>query len=359
MGSQNSVIRVAALTSGRDVPSARFRIRQHISSLAKHNVEVAEYCPVINQHARLPGKLGRIRSRYLPPVLLAQTAVNTLARLPGVFGTFSSDLVWLERSFLPGLEIVVRLTKAPRVLDVDDAVWLMNPLGENSAKLLARSVDAVIAGNDYLADWYSRFCQNVYVVPTAIDCQRFTPGERIGKDRNNLFVIGWTGTSGNFKYLKSIEKPLARFLKARREARLLIVADKKPSFELIPEFQVWFERWTPQSESDVLRRMDVGIMPLLDDDWGRGKCSFKMLQYMASGLPVIVSNVGMNKEVLGKGACGFGPRSDDEWYELIEQLYREPHLRLSLGQNGRRIAEKNYSLEVVSDDLTRIFNELV
>jgi glycosyltransferase involved in cell wall biosynthesis len=284
--------------------------------------------------------------------------LNILCRIPGMIGTYKADAVWLERSFIPGVEALVGLTKAPRVLDVDDAIWLMTPLGAKSARLLTRSVDAVIAGNSFLADWYSNYCKKVHIVPTAIDCRRFFPKKNSSENGNGLFVIGWTGTSSNFKYFKLIEKPLARFLENHRQARLLVVADRKPAFDSIPQSQLIFEAWTEQAESEILHKIDVGIMPLADDDWGRGKCGFKMLQYMATGIPVVVSNVGMNKEILEKGSCGFGADNDDEWYQCIELLFSRPQLRVDLGKSGRVIVEDNYSMDVVSGKLAEVFHDV-
>jgi glycosyltransferase involved in cell wall biosynthesis len=353
------MIRVAALTSGRNMPSSRFRIRQHVSALGKYDVQVTEYCPAVSQHLRIPGKLSMVRTRYLPPVLGTQMLFNIMLRIPGVFGTYKADAVWLERSFLPGLEALVHLTKSPRVLDVDDAVWLTNPLGERSARYLARNIDAVIAGNSYVADWYSNYCSKVYVVPTAIDCQRFVAKQECPNSETGFFVIGWTGTSANFKYLKLIEKPLASFLKHHKQARLLIMADRRPAFALIPESQVMFVPWTIQIESAILHKMDVGIMPLANDEWTRGKCSFKMLQYMATGIPAVVSNVGMNSELLKKGFCGFGATNDEAWYQHIENIFLNPVLRTSLGKVGRKIVEENYSVHVVSKQLAEVFFNLL
>lgn len=355
MGTQRKKIRVAALTSSRNDPTARFRFRQHIAVLDKYCVEVTEHCPAFNQLARLPGKLSNIRTRYIPPILCAQMLLNAFLRIPGIVGTYKADVLWLERCFIPGLDALVHLTKAPRVLDVDDAIWLMTPLGEWSAKLLTRSVDAVIAGNNYLADWYSKYCKKIYIVPTAIDCQRFLPKQDGPKTENDFFVIGWAGSSANFKYLKLIEKPLARFLTNHPRSKLLIVADRGPVFKLIPKSQVMFEPWMVQTEATILHKMDIGIMPLTDDDWTRGKCSFKMLQYMATGIPAVVSNVGMNKEILAKGLCGFGVDNNEAWYEYLELLYSKPHLRAELGRTGRMIAESSYSIEVISRQLADVF----
>ena len=349
------MVRVAALTSSQSEPASRFRIKQYIPKLLSYNVHVTDYCPIISQHARLPGILSNIRTRYLPPVVASQLLINSFLRIPGILGSYRADVLWLERCFIPGLDVLVRLTKAPRVLDVDDAVWLMNPLGEKSAGFLTRNVDAVIVGNDYLANWYSSFCKKIYVIPTAIDFQRFSLKQNSLEGASNQFIIGWTGSSSNFKYFKLVEKPLARFLADHVEAKIFIIADKRPVFEMIPENKIIFERWTPQSESSLLHQMDIGIMPLTDDDWTRGKCSFKMLQYMATGIPVIVSSVGMNKEVLAKGFCGYAAENDDDWYDHLVELYSKPALREELGRTGRSIIENNYSIEIISKQLAEVF----
>ena len=347
-------MKITALTSGESSPAGRFRIRQHLAALAARGIEVEDHYPAINQLARLPGRLGRIRTRYLPPIVVGQMALNAATRIPGILSTWKTDALWIERSFIPGLEHLVRLTKGPRILDVDDAIWMMNPMGESSAAYLARSMDVVIAGNDFLADWYGRHCRNVHIVPTAVDCKRYLPKPA---EVNNGFVIGWTGTSGNFPYFKLIEKPLARFLADHDDASLLIVADCEPTFDLIPPSRVVFIPWTPDNEAQILHRMTVGIMPLADTPWARGKCSFKMLQYMASALPVVVSPVGMNADVLKKGEMGFGAISPDDWYDALQAIYEHRDTAAVMGAAGRRIVEENYDANIVSALLTDIFKE--
>lgn len=345
-------MKITALTSGKNSPAGRFRIRQHILSLFASGIVVNERYPSIDQLARLPGAIGRMRTRYLPPIVIGQIALNATMRVPGIIDTWKSDALWLERSFIPGLEPAIHLTKGPRFLDVDDAIWMMNPMGEASAAHLARNVDAVIAGNSFLAAWYARHCRNVHIIPTAIDCQRYRPK---ASSLDSEFVIGWTGTSGNFKYFDLIEEPLANFLSSHKEASLLIVADRDPAFRIIPPERVKFMRWTAESEASILHRMTVGIMPLDDTPWARGKCSFKMLQYMASGLPVIASPVGMNAEVLTKGDVGFPAASGSDWYHALQTLYLDRSLGEKMGALGRRVVVDNYSAKIVSAQLAEIF----
>lgn len=124
-------MRIAALTSGRTNPSARFRVRQHIPLLREAGMEVSEYCPAVLQGARLPGTLGRVRVRYLPPLVAGQIMLNLALRAPGIVGSYRADVTWLERNFVPGLDDAAVLLGKPLVLDIDDAIWLYNPLGKS------------------------------------------------------------------------------------------------------------------------------------------------------------------------------------------------------------------------------------
>ncbi len=355
------MIKVAALTSGRKIPSARFRVRQHVDTLRHLGVEVSEYCPLISQHARLPGILGEIRKRYLLPIALGQVILNGFARIPGIVGAFKSDLTWIERNFLPGFDDIVRLTRSPRILDVDDAIWLSDPFGSGSAARFAKQVDAIIAGNAYLADWYANYCSKVFIIPTAIDCERFKPRREDSvpsAKKTGTFVIGWTGTAANLKYLESIERPLARFLKAHPSTCLKVIANQRPHLPSIPANQVDFVKWSPSIEASALQDMDVGLMPLEDNEWTRGKCSFKMLQFMATGLPVVVSNVGMNDEILKFGECGFGVRTATEWLDALSLIYEDETLRVRMGKIGREIVVSSFSVPVIARQLASVFSDV-
>ena len=322
---------------------------------------VREYCPSVSQHVALPGALARVRLRYLAPIAALQATANVLCRLPGVLGSNLADLTWIERSFLPGMEPAVVATGSPRVLDVDDAMWMQNPLGAESAARLARRMDAVIAGNQFLAAWYSAHCKQVYVVPTAIDCERFKPREKPSGTPGSggrPLTVGWTGSAGNLLYLEAIERELERFLARRPDARLLVVCDRAPRFGLIPPGRVHFSAWSVATEASAIGEMDIGIMPLPDTDWARGKCSFKMLQYMAAGIPAVVSLVGMNTDILAAHGCGIGIPGSDDWADALDSLYVDESLRLRLGSAGRAAAVAHYSTEVVSPRLADTFRDI-
>lgn len=354
-------MKVAALTSGLNTPSARFRVRQYLPQLKALGVDVTDYRPAVSNNARLPGALRHIRMRYMPPVMVAQSLLNVTLRVPGVLGSRHADVTWLERSFAPGFDDLSFVLKRPLVVDIDDAIWLYNPFGASMIGRLVSRADMVFAGNRFLADWCLRYCRNVRIIPTAIDAERFRPSsdaERALADGRENFVIGWTGTSGNFRFLREIEPALAAFLAHNRNAVFVVVADEPPLLPSLPPAQLKFVRWAPDIEHSVLAQMDVGIMPIDDSDLSRGKCSFKMLQYMAAGLPVIVSPYGMNAEVLEMGEIGYGARSNNDWVGTLEALSGEPSLRARFGRAGRAVIETHFSTETVAGNIAAAFGGL-
>lgn len=343
-------IRIAALTSGRSTPSARFRIRQYLPNLCKAGLDVREYCPAINQGARLPGALGKIRARYMPPLIIGQTALNLVLRIPGIIGSHHADVTWLERNFIPGLDDAAILLGKPLVVDIDDAIWLYNPMGRSQVGRLVGRADMVFAGNTFLADWCSQYCKNIQVIPTAVDSERFTP-RLTPKDPDSPFVIGWTGTSGNFRYLQMIEGALDKFLRHHPSARLMIIADRAPNELSVPVDQLEFRQWDPATEHLLLQEFDVGIMPLDDSELSRGKCSFKMLQYMAVGIPVIASPYGMNAQVLALGGFGYAALKDEDWRDALTCCIENRLLSRSKGDIAREVLVSEFSVTNISSKL--------
>lgn len=357
------LLRVAALTSGRNVPSARFRIRQHIAPLRAAGIAVREHAPPIEKYAPLPGfapLLNGTRPRpaaFLLPCRALWEGAKLAARIPGVVASWHSDVTWLGRELLPGCRTLEPALKRPYVLDVDDAIWLSRPWAAAAIGRVARDAALVLAGNAYLAEWLGAHCRDVRVVPTAIDCERFRPRDTPPASGENDFVIGWTGSSSNLKYLHALEMPLRRFLGRHANAVLCVVADRAPQFSDLPAGRVRFVRWSPDVEANAVRAFDAGLMPLPDEPAARGKCSFKMLQYMACGVPVVVSPVGMNAEVLARGDCGFAARTPADWEDALEALHADPDTRARLGAAGRVIAERHYSRAVVGATLAQVFGE--
>ncbi len=323
-------MRVAAYTGGPNVPSARARVRQYIAPLRELGIQVQEY----------PLPWGNVlpRRRALRPLWAGATATSRVLDLARSWG---ANLTWVSRQLLPAFAPVQALARRPMVLDVDDAVWLNT--GGRRAKELARASTAVVCGNAYLADYFRQWNSAIHVIPTAIDARKYSP--RAPSSDGDAAIIGWSGTSVNFAFLYEIEEALARVLEERPAVRLRILADRPPTFTTLPASRVDFVRWRPEIEADCIREMSIGLMPLAEDPWCAGKCSFKMLSSMACGLPVVVSPVGMNSDVLACGNIGFGPKSTQEWIDALLLLIDNPELRDRMGAAGRFVVEQHFSLE--------------
>jgi glycosyltransferase involved in cell wall biosynthesis len=336
-GSGPKRIRVSAYTGGISVPSARLRVRQYIPALADHALDVNEYTLWM-------GKMMP-KNWVLRPLWAALTITQRSATVPC---SYTTDVTLISRHVLPAFIPYDRLLKRPRVLDVDDAIWLNR--GGHRAGGLANACDAVICGNSFLADYFSRWNKQISIVPTAVNTTALKP---VVRNANAPPVIGWTGTSDNFPYLQKIEKALAAVLDRHPNATLCIIADRQPEFSILDAARVRFVKWTEENERETLRTFTVGIMPLEDSLWARGKCSFKMLTYMATAIPVVVSPVGMNTEVLSRGSLGVGASSLDDWVDGLDMLLRDHDLGSRMGAAGREVAVREFSIEALAPRLAR------
>jgi glycosyltransferase involved in cell wall biosynthesis len=335
-------MRVAAYTGGKGNPSARARVRQYLPSLRGLGIAVREY--PLPFEAQMPtSAVTRI------PWMVATTGYRLCSMAAGL----GADATWVCRQFLPTYLNVERMAKKPIVLDVDDAIWMTR--GGKRVEALARSAAVVVCGNAYLAAKFSDWNANIAVIPTAVDTDFYEGGETIDKEG---VTLGWVGTSGNFPYLATIQDALRQTLDRFPKSRLLIVADRPPPLTGLASDRVEFVRWTPAAEQQAMRRIDIGLMPMQDTEWAQGKCSYKMLCYMAAAIPVVVSPFGMNAEVLRQGDVGFGPVHEDEWCSALAELIENRELRQGMGAQGRALTVSTYSVIHLAKEYARIFQSL-
>lgn len=330
-------MKVAAYTQGLLTPAARFRVRQYISVWRDFGIDTNE----IIGNAYPPDKLVK-RPLWL--------GVEVGRRCWQLIENRRADLTLFQRQFVSTILTLETFTQHPRVLDVDDAIWLNQRF--NSVDRLATQCDLVVCGNAWLADHFSRFNHRIEIVPTAVDTSVFMP--RVPIAQREHLVIGWVGTSGNLIYLQSIQNALRVVLREIPDARLLVVSNMPPSLPLLPPDQLIFQRWSEALEIDTFQNIDIGIMPLIDSEWARGKCSYKLLQYMACGIASIVSPVGMNVTVAASGGVLLA-NTESEWVDALLTLIRNPHLRLQYGAAGRANVECNYAVTTVGKRLADLF----
>ena len=346
------MIRISAFTLSKNNAAARFRIRQYIEALNKRGVYVTENYPVLPYDYRLPGFLGTIRPKYLAPIYFLIFLIRLFSRLPSLLKARNADIIWLSRT-LGEKFLIEKFFHKPLILDVDDAIWLNN---EQRYIRLAKKASMIFAGNRYIAQWFQQYNDNVQIIPTSINSERYKPD--VNKEDKDFRIV-WSGSNKTEFYLKTIEHQLASFFEKYKDSKLIIVSNSIPDLPLINRSQLIFKPWNPEDEVKAIQSAHIGIMPLLDDEWVKGKCSFKMLQYMSCGLPVIVSNVGMNKEVLGKGNIGYGVNQSDEWFKYFQILYHDNNKRKLMGERGLSVINKYYSLNVVLELIAKSFEEIV
>jgi glycosyltransferase involved in cell wall biosynthesis len=326
---------VAAFTGGREAPSARFRVRQYAPALAALGVQLREY----------PHPLGS----FPPPAAWKRPfwAVAAVAERAGAaLRARGADVSLIQREMVSSLLTAEWLTRRPRVLDVDDAIWLHGR--GSAAQRLARLCDWVVCGSEFLAERFRRWSPRVAVLPTAVDTARFAPVPA-PPDRPRL---GWSGSSSGFRYLRLITPALREILNRRRDAVLRIVSDREPALDLPPD-RIEFIPWSESVEVTALQQMTVGLMPLDDSEWSRGKCSFKLLCYAACGVPAVASPVGMNREVL-EATGGVAASSLGEWVEGIDWAIVRSWEARARAAAARRVVEERYSLAALAPRLARI-----
>jgi len=216
-----------------------------------------------------------------------------------------------------------------------------------------RKAAAVVAGNRFLASYAEKFNAEVHVLPTPVDTRAATSGSK--KRTGDGTRIGWLGTSKNLYYLRLIEQPLAEACRAVPGARLSVLCSEPYESEVLPVENL---RWSPEAEQRWLASLDVGIMPLSDDDWSRGKCAFKLLRYMAAGLATVSSPVGMNAEVVRDGVNGMLAGTPAAWTSKLALLLRSADLRRELGARAAETVQERYSLEVCTKKLEGILEQV-
>jgi glycosyltransferase involved in cell wall biosynthesis len=278
---------------------------------------------------------------------------KTLARLPLLVQQYNYDIIWQNRLLLPHHSYFENKFRKPVVFDFDDAIWLNE--GEKEVIKKIASAAMVFAGNEFLAGFAARYNKNIQVVPSCIDTGKLFPSEK----KTAQFTIGWTGTKSNFQYLELIKTPVLDFISRHPDTSFTIVSSEKPSQFNFDDKRVIFKHWSPETEHEVISSFSVGLMPLQDTEWTRGKCGYKMLQYMACGIPVIVSPVGVNKQLLATGDIGFAATSGEDWTVALNDLKNNPADAREKGRNGRRIVELNYSCPVMTPVILEHFKKLV
>ncbi len=285
------------------------------------------------------------------------------ARIRSMLRRKHADIVWIEKEALPWFPASIErvmLSGVPYALDFDDALFHNYDLHPSGLirRLLGRRIDRlmsgarlVTAGNEYLAQRArDAGAKWVEVVPTVIDLDRYPPGGRSHEDGVRRIV--WIGSPTTAAYLHSLAEPLSRL--AERHAFKLRVIGAEVS---LPGVDVECVPWTEDTEVESIAACDIGIMPLRDSPWERGKCGYKLIQYMACSLPVVASPVGVNEQIVRDGENGYLADGAGAWEEALGKLLGDDGLRRSMGQAGRHRVEEDYCVQRVAPRLARLLKQ--
>lgn len=285
---------------------------------------------------------------------IARTGSAFLRRIRQLIEARSFDLILLHREAAlvgpPVLEWVAGKIGVPLVYDFDDAIYLPRSSPANrslgafkslkAVSVACRAADLVIAGNAHLRDYARQWNRNVEVVPSVVDTDRYRPRPERADPRPP--VVGWSGTHTVLPYLEIARGPLER-LSREGAFRFRLIGPGTFPLNGSPTESV---PWRLQTEVEDLQGLDVGLMPVPDDAWGRGKCGMKAILYGGIGIPTVCSPVGVNREIVVDGETGFFADSPAQWESCLRRLARDPRLRSQMGRAARKRVEERYSAKV-------------
>lgn len=333
-----------------EAPSQRFRFEQYFTLLADNQ---------INYTVKPFWSLRAWKILYKPGFAIEKflwMALGFLLRCGHCFQAIYYNKIFIHRECAPVGPPVFEflLSKVLRkkiIYDFDDAIWLPNTSQENQlarwfkfhrkVKSICRWSEKVSCGNAWLAEFARQFNNRVLVNPTTIDTQYQHNPQRLKKQEANARVIlGWTGTHSTLPYLLDL-MPVLQSIAKKHAIVVRVISNKNPK---LPLANFEFVPWQKESEFEDLFQFDIGLMPLTDSSWAKGKCGFKALQYMALEIPCVASPVGVNTEIVEHGRDGFLCANHEAWLEVLDQLISDRELRARIGKAGRQAVEARFSV---------------
>jgi glycosyltransferase involved in cell wall biosynthesis len=342
----------------------RFRIAQYVPYLREQGFDVTISSFYTPDYFRLVYQRGRHAQKAAQFIGLAWH------RFQEMFDVGRYDLVWLYREAIPLgpplVEWIVAKRGIPIVYDLDDAIFLPNVSAANKAisflknpgrvAQVLRMSTRVVVGNEFLAQYARQHSPSVSVIPTAVDTTRFVPREPDRPRAEGTLVIGWIGSPTTFPYLEGLAGVL-RQVAANHSFTLKVSGAGQPV--RFPGLNVNEVPWSTADEVSLFNTCDIGVYPLTDDEWSKGKCGFKAIQCMACGVPVVAAAVGVNREIIKDGVNGFLASTPSEWIEKLGRLLSDRELRARMAVAGRQTIEDQYSLRVTAPQMATVLASAV
>jgi glycosyltransferase involved in cell wall biosynthesis len=344
-------------------PGQRFRIEQFLSALQNNGWEI-QYSNILNEK---DDAVFYASGHYFGKFRIM--IKSFFHRLRDMKQAKKADAVFIYReAFMLGttyFEKRLSKMKVPLVFDFDDSIWLNDTSAGNQnlswlkkpqkTAEICRYADYVLVGNEYLAEYARQFNENVRIFPTVIDTDYHYPTKE--KKQSSKICIGWTGTQPTLKHFETII-PVLKQLNTKYPGKLCFRVVVNFPYQT-GEIPLEVIQWDKATEIETLQHFDIGIMPLPDNQWTKGKCGFKGLQYMALDIPTIMSPVGVNSEIISDGENGFLAKNDAEWIDKISQLIESEALRNKMGAEGRKTVLEKYSKNAWKAEYVKFFQSLL
>ncbi|MEQ9218614.1 MAG: glycosyltransferase [Cyclobacteriaceae bacterium] len=340
-----------------EAPSQRFRFELFFKHLDKNQLTLESQSFISPQAWKVLYAEKKTGSKF-------RSVINGfLRRAISLFKISKYDFIFIHRELTPVGPpifewIIAKVLNKKIIYDFDDAIWLPDQNRESTVWrwLKWRSKIAAICkwswkvsvGNAYLADFARKYNENVVVIPTVVDTEIHKP---ISSVKNQKQIIGWTGSHSTLQYLAMIIPSLQK-LEEEMDFTFRVIANKDPQ---LPLKNYSFLPWNKKTEIEDLATIDIGVMPLPDDEWAKGKCGFKLIQYLALEIPAVASPVGVNTDIIQNGQTGFLANSPEEWTASLKKLLQDPSLSAEMGKKGRALTEEKYSAQSQKDAFLGLF----
>lgn len=338
--------RMLLLTDGNiDQASARIRAIQYIPMFENAGFEVS-FIPRVSIQPS-----NKFLRHFIFPLVKRYLWIKRMNALY----LKSWDIIFIQRSFIKESALRKLKNKTPVIFDFDDAIYLSEHSSSTKKKseIMVKYADEIIISTEFLNDFCSLFNKKGVVIPSPVETERIRP---VKKDLREVLTIGWIGSSWTTDYLKVVESALQ---KLRKEVSFnFLIIGGRPDFR-IPNIDHISKTWSYEEENSYIGEMDIGIMPLPDNDFTRAKGGYKLYLYMAGGIPSVASPVGVNNTIIRNGENGFLASSEDEWIRALKKLLTDTQLREKLGQAGRNDVLKYYNRTICFNKLAERVNRLV
>ncbi len=340
--------------------SNRYRVEQYFTFLKKEGIEYT-----IHAFWAKPAFEVLYKEEYFLKKIYF-FVFGTLCRFLDILQIYKYDIVFIHRESYPifgaFFESILAMLKKPVIFDFDDSIFLTSTSQSNNfiekfktpQKVIdiIKSSEHIIAGNAYLANFALKYNPFVSVIPTCIDMEKYHQDLKKPKE---TVTIGWVGSITTIDFLKPIKNIFIQLSRKYKNINFKIVGGELSFPELS---NIISKPWALSEEADDLKSFDIGIMPMPDNEWTKGKCGFKAILYMSAGIPCVCSMVGVNTEIIKDGINGFLANNEEEWIDKLSLLIENPGLRQQIGLSGRKTVEERYSLKVNTPKFLEIINEV-